>query len=281
MKYAGAFRRVAKDLVLRITDSSYRHQRAELARLRSLPRYKATVTNLIGIPLEIVDAYSFLGMYHEICEQQIYRFQARTEEPFIIDGGANIGLSILYLKELYPRSEIIGFEPDEKIFSVLERNVQRSGYENIKLLRRALWTRQTTLGFVSEGSWAGRLARTEEHAGQVVQTARLRDYLNRPVDFLKLDIEGAETEVLADCADLLGRVENLFVEYHSFGDEPQSIHTLLSVMQGAGFRVHVRASTGSPQPFLFRALNLGMDNQLCVYAFRAEQNVAAGPRLCE
>src|SRR3989442_4075039 len=98
---------------------------------------------------------------------------------------------------------------------------------------------------------------------------------------MKLDIGGAETEFFADCPDLRGREKTLFVQSHSLGDEPQSIHTLLSVMQGAGFRVHVRASTGSPQPFLFRALNLGMDNQLCVYAFRAEQNVAAGPRLCE
>src|SRR5947209_17952551 len=147
MSYASAFRRVASDVALRITDSGYRHRQAELARLRSLPRYQPTVSNLIGIPLDIVD--------------------------------------------------------------------------------------------------------------------------DRPVDFLKLDIEGAETEVLADCADLLGKVENLFVEYHSFSDEPQSIHTLLSVLRGAGFRVHVHVSSGSRQPFIFRNSDLAMANRLRVYAFRA------------
>ena len=186
MSHRSTFRRIARDVSLRITDRGYRHQQAELARLRSLPRYKTTTTSLIGIPLEIVDAPSFLAMHQEIYEQQAYRFRAKMEEPFIVDGGANIGLTILYFKELYPRSEIIGFEPDEKIFPVLERNIQRSGYGNIKLLRQALWTAQTTLGFISEGSWAGRLARAEEHPGQVVRTARLRDYLNRAVDFLKL-----------------------------------------------------------------------------------------------
>jgi len=45
------------------------------------------VSNLIGVPLEIVDVHSFLAMYREIYEQQAYRFQAKTEVPFIIDGG--------------------------------------------------------------------------------------------------------------------------------------------------------------------------------------------------
>jgi len=268
MSYASAFRRVASDVALRITDSGYRHRQAELARLRSLPRYQPTVSNLIGIPLDIVDVHSFLAMYHEMYEQQAYRFQAKTEAPFIIDGGANIGLGILYFKELYPKSEIIGFEPDEKIFSVLERNILRSALANVKLLCQALWSAHTTLGFVSEGSWAGRLARAGDHPDHLVRTARLRDYLDRPVDFLKLDVEGAETEVLSDCADLLGRVENLFVEYHSFLDEPQSIHTLLSVLRGAGFRVRLHASNASAQPFVSRRSEFGMDNQLCVYAFR-------------
>src|SRR5437879_11581158 len=134
-------------------------------------------------------------MYREMYEQQAYRFQAKAEAPFIIDGGANIGLGILYFKELYPKSEIIGFEPDEKIFSVLERNILRCALANVKLLCQALWSAHTTLGFISEGSWAGRLARAGDHRGHLVRTVRLRDYLDRPVDFLKLDIEGAETEV--------------------------------------------------------------------------------------
>ena len=100
MSYASAFRRVAGDVALRITDSGYRHRQAELARLRSLPRYQPTVSNLIGIPLEIVDVHSFLAMYHEMYEQQAYRFQAKTEVPFIIDGGAWI-TNYVYMRSVF------------------------------------------------------------------------------------------------------------------------------------------------------------------------------------
>ena len=46
-------------------------------------------------------------------------------------------------------------------------------------------------------------------------TCRLRDYLTQRVDLLRLDIQGAEVDVLLDCADLLGHVQYLAVDYHS------------------------------------------------------------------
>jgi hypothetical protein len=89
------------------------------------------------------------------------------------------------------------------------------------------------------------------------------------VDFLKIDIEGAETETLKDCADRLGNVENLFVEYHSFDGERQTLDTLIGILAGAGFRLHVHSPNASPQPFVHRDLNAGMDLQLNIFAFRS------------
>jgi len=79
----------------------------------------------LGKPFEIVDGLSFVLMYRDIFEQHSYRFRTNEQKPYIIDGGANVGLSVLYFKELYPRSQIVAFEPDDDIFSVLERNIER------------------------------------------------------------------------------------------------------------------------------------------------------------
>jgi FkbM family methyltransferase len=250
-------------------DSGYRARHREIARLKRLPRYERAVTSLTGRPLEVVDAASFLFMHGEIYEQQIYCFKASSPRPFIIDGGANIGLSVLYFKELYPESRVIAFEPDEEVFSVLKSNVERSGYKDVELVRRALWSSETTLEFMHEGADGGRIAQGADANRRSIQTARLRDYLDERVDFLKLDIEGAETEVLLDCADRLDRVEHLFVEYHSFASRPQTLNTLVDILARAGFRLHIHPPITSPQPFLRREVHLDMDMQLNVFAFRS------------
>jgi hypothetical protein len=65
----------------------YRHKQQELARLESLPRYCPTTTDILAQPLEIIDGYSFVLMYRDIFEQQIYRFPTTNPSPYIIDGG--------------------------------------------------------------------------------------------------------------------------------------------------------------------------------------------------
>ncbi|HZI20720.1 MAG TPA: FkbM family methyltransferase [Pyrinomonadaceae bacterium] len=256
-----------------LVDSAYRHRSRHLARLKRVPRYRPAVTEILGRPLEVVDSASFLWMYREIFVDEIYRFRARTDEPYIIDCGANIGLSVLYFKQLYPRARVAAFEPDREIFEVLSRNVAAQGHgEGVELHRRAVWTEETTLSFWSEGADGGRLSDVGDGVaarGVEVPTARLRDFLGGRVDFLKVDIEGAETEVLEDCADRLGEVEHLFVEYHSFAERPQTLHRLTTLLADAGFRLHIQPVIPSPRPFVQRHVEGGMDMQLNVFAFRA------------
>lgn len=247
----------------------YRRRHSALQKLRNTPRYTPTSTKLLGTEIGLVDAASFLFMYKEIFEQQIYRFKAQNQNPIIIDGGANIGLSVLYFKQLYSNSHIIAFEPDNKVFNTLEKNINACALSDVKLVNKALWSSETVLEFMSEGADGGRVIQIElEREKYQVSAVCLRDYLTRPVDFLKLDIEGAETEVIKDCQDLLLNVNNMFVEYHSFVNETQSLHFILNVLHEAGFRLHIHPPVTSPQPFYYRQVHLGMDMQLNIFAFR-------------
>lgn len=243
----------------------------EKVRLRRLGRYEPTTSTLMGAPLEIIDAESFLQMYQEIVEEAIYHFDAEHSRPYIIDGGANIGVSVLYFKGVYPGARVVAFEPFEEAFAALKKNVESRGHGDVELVQAALGAAETNVGFMAEGSYAGRVARGADPSTASVRTVRLRPYLERRVDLLKLNIEGGETEVLADCADLLGNVERIALEYHSFAGEPQSLHTLSGVLADAGYRVYVRSVSNSwpLQPFVNIPVHLGMDLQLYVYAFRA------------
>lgn len=251
-----------------LVDADYRRQSSHLRELRRYPRFQPVVTNIFGKPMEVPDAPSFLSTFRQIFEEKIYCFTANTDRPFILDCGANIGLSIAYFKQLYPRSVIVAFEADKAIFDTLSRNMQSLGYDDVELINRAVWNSETELNFTSDGGDGGRLSIPDDQPSQVVKTVRLRDYLDRKIDFLKLDIEGAETAVLEDCADRLSNVECLFVEYHSFSGQPQSFHVLADVLAQAGFRLHIQAPMPAPQPFVKCTPFMGMDLQLNIFAFR-------------
>ena len=85
---------------------------------------------------------------------------------------------------------------------------------------------------------------------------------------LKLDIEGAELEVLKDCDELLCNVNNLFVEYHSFINEPQSLDVLINILERQGFRIHIHNLMPNPQPFIKQSVYMDMDLQFNIFAYR-------------
>jgi FkbM family methyltransferase len=242
----------------------------EKLRLRSLARYQPATTTLMGEPFRFLDAPTFLWMHQEIVEEGIYEFRTENPQPFIIVGGANIGVSVAYFKSKYPDAHVVAFEPDPAAFAAMKANVESRGYRDVKLVRGALAATDGRASFASEGSYAGRIAHEGDIANEMVETVRLRPYIDRHVDLLKLNIEGAETEVLLDCADLLHHIERIALEYHSFAKEPQTLHTLFSVLAKAGYRVYARSPEcrWPRQPFIEIPVSGAMDLRLYVYAFR-------------
>jgi len=242
------------------------------AKIRSLykcPRYTEIHSDLLGRDIRAVDSMSLVFMYKEIFEKEIYKFQAESENPLIIDCGANIGLSVIYFNRLYPKSRVIAFEPDKKVFQSLQYNIASFDVDDVELISAAVWNNETVVEFFHEGADGGRIAVGDEPNKNLVKTVRLRNYLQEKVDFLKIDIEGAEHVVLADCRDLLKNVKNLFVEYHSFDNEEQNLDEILSILRLAGFRVYVEhIGIRSKYPFISRNTHAGMDLQLNIFAYR-------------
>jgi len=241
----------------------------EFARLRRMSRYVPTTTQLFGKEFVLVDACTFLEGLDEIFVERIYDFPTDKQRPLIIDAGANIGLATLFFKRRYPACRIVAFEPDKAIFDVLRHNVGSYGFSNIELHNAAIWCSEGLMAFQPEGAYSGRLTNAADGSDVVrVKTFRLRNLLNERVDFLKVDIEGAEGPVIVDCADRLNNVSQLFVEYHSHVAEPQVLHDILSILSDSGLRYHIKEAHTSTRPLTERELLLGMDLQLNVFAFR-------------
>lgn len=245
----------------------------ELKQLRQNKKEHQT-SIVFGKKIQIADPFWHLHSLKEIFLDNTYKFRSRTANPLILDCGANVGLSAIYFKKLYPASRIMAFEPDPSIFKMLQHNMKVMGYNDVCLHNKGVWKEDAILKFASTGGLGGALTvdASRKYNRQVVTEVaalRLKDFLGEEIEFLKIDIEGAETEVLADCADELTKVQNMFVEYHSTPGKKQELPTLLRVLQQAGFRIYIKeAWENLPHPFLRNDYVPFWDLQLNIFAYR-------------
>lgn len=238
--------------------------------IRLHTRYKIFKTSLFGNVFTIADKSSFLYMYKEIFEEEIYKFNCENNQPKIIDCGANIGLSVIYFKKLYPKSNIIAFEPDPEIFNILQSNIKSGGFKNVELIEKGVSDKQEKVFFTPDNSDGGRITSDIDTNKQVsIETVKLSDFLSEKIDFLKIDIEGEEMKVIKECQNFLKNVKNIFIEYHSFTDKEQELDKLLEILKDTGFRYYIH-HIGNPKKQLFikRPLYANMDMQLNIYAIR-------------
>jgi FkbM family methyltransferase len=225
--------------------------------------------------VDLVDSASFLSAHQEIFVEEIYRFPFEGDSPSIVDLGANIGLATLWFKRQYPGARIVALEPDPDVFACLERNVRQNRLAGLELVNKAAWSEDATLRFVQDGADGGRAAdpadaRLADRRQVVeVQALAIEPFLaGRPIDFLKIDIEGAEAVVLAACRAHLPRIRWLFVEYHARKGQPSELGGIVEVIESAGFRLHVESLGARKRPFAGPEPSGDFDLQLNLYAWR-------------
>jgi FkbM family methyltransferase len=244
----------------------------DILRLRNAgrePRYRPGKIRLFGADFCYVDATSLLAGLREIYVDECYKFKTSKKVPRIIDCGANVGLSVFYFKHLYPLAKIQAFEADPHICEVLRINVTSAQFADVEVLNRAVWVANEPVEFRSEGGFSGRVTMPGDASRMTrVDGVRLRDLLDEPVDLLKVDIEGAENQVILDCADQLRNVSALFVEYHSHQNAPQRLDEILRVLKYSDFRYFIREAYVPKYPFMSQSVLDGMDLQLNIYGIR-------------
>ena len=176
--------------------------------------------NILGFTISFLSYDSFLYSFKEIYIYQIYNFKSIKNNPFIIDCGSNIGMSILFFKTIYPQATILGFEPEPKNFSLLENNITNNGLTGITIYPVALSNKETKSKFTfmkdASDSLRGTLLGDNTLSYIEVDTAILSSYINAQVDFLKMDIEGGEVLVMEELIskDKLRFINEMIVEYH-------------------------------------------------------------------
>ena len=195
-----------------------------------------SVVKYLNYHIRITDGLSFYVQCKDEFIHRIYHFEAQRRDPLIIDGGSNIGMSILYFKKVYPEARVIGFEPDPNIFGLLKENITRNKLEHVTLISAGLGAEAGTTSFIKDDSAGGQFGQAENSI--TVKVERLSEWLSEPVDFLKLNIEGEELPVLKEATESgkLDNVRELVLEYHGWPNGEQRLGDILKLLDNAGFR---------------------------------------------
>jgi FkbM family methyltransferase len=195
--------------------------------------------------IKYLNVVSLFSQYKEIFVQKRYDFLCEHRAPFILDCGGNIGLSSIRFKQCYPNSRILTFEPDPPIIQVIQQNLQNLHVSGVEIVPAAAWSVEGALRFESNGSDGGRIGTRGE---KTVPAVRLADYISQPVDLLKLDIEGAEYDVLLDLihSGKIGQIRRLICEVHVMGEDRRRLAFVFSGLQESGFQFTVDHARAAP-----------------------------------
>lgn len=266
--YEHGYNRDSYEIEEHIEDNIKNEARNLIINNKDIQRFEKRTINFAGIEWIIPDIASYMAQLEEIFIDEVYKFNAKHDIPVIYDCGSNVGTSIFYFKYLYPKARVIGFEADPNIFQYLSNNIDK--LETVEIYNLAVWNKNGTINFGCQGADGGSIVNDFENTVEV-KTTRLKEYLEKEeyVDFLKIDIEGAETEVLTDCKDCLDNVDNIFIEYHSISSEKQTLDEVLKILSENGFRYYIEGLYHKrTAPIVNHPLNFNMDLQVSVWATR-------------
>ena len=160
----------------------------------------------------------------------------------IVDLGANIGLTGVWLARRYGCERLIAVEPSPENAELTRLNLEQNGVPTTVLQAAVGGTsgiasfaldRESTLGRLGDGALRVPVVTMDEVLGRLTPEAR--------VDLLKMDIEGGEMDIIDGEADWLNRVDVIIAELHpKYGDTEAVVRRL----EARGFHTQ-RVASGS------------------------------------
>jgi FkbM family methyltransferase len=158
-----------------------------------------------------------------------------TRPTLILDAGANIGCTAVFLAETYPGARIVAVEPDPANAALARKNC--AAHPNVEIVEGAVWPRSVRLEIENpqDESWAFRMREVPlESPGHGMRGLTI-DELSKgaPIDLLKVDIEGGERALFSEENGWLARVGAMLVEVHG----PDCTKTVAEAARATGFKV--------------------------------------------
>ncbi|MGL2966412.1 FkbM family methyltransferase [Flavobacterium sp. XGLA_31] len=200
----------------------------------------------IKYPISLRPGTSDAITFRDIFLDNQYNVSVRNPK-IIIDGGANIGLFTVLMKNKYPDAKIIAIEPDGDNFMELKKNA--SPYQDVFFENYGIWNTDTKLKVYDKynrGKW-GVVVEEDPENGTIPAISihsLMKKYQIDCIDILKLDIEASEKQLfLNHYEEWLPKVKKIVIELHD-GFEEDCSRTFFEAINKAIPRYKLHTTRG-------------------------------------
>lgn len=138
-------------------------------------------------------------------------------DDIFIDVGSNIGYyTILAAKIVGPRGHVISLEPVPETANILRLNIKLNELKNVTIIQKAAWASRSLINVhIPRGSFGfASIKRFSGYPSIITDAVPLDDICNglSRIKLIKIDVEGAEWEVLQGAIDTLKKTSALLIE---------------------------------------------------------------------
>ena len=172
------------------------------------------------------------------------------ESDTVIDIGAHIGSFTLLAAQRAARGRVLSYEPDPSNYSQLVKNINVNGQRNVTPIQMAVSAEKKILPFQKDtiNSAESSLYKKGSETIAVPSTTLNDIFLDNKIehcDFLKIDCEGAEYEILFSAPkELFSKIEKIVMECHTpqfFGIEnpAYSYDSMIALLKNLGYKTRI------------------------------------------
>ncbi len=181
-----------------------------------------------------IELFTKEALYPVVHDFDYYQhFYKIKENDVVIDAGANCGhLTILFSKLVSKSGKVYAFEPDKFNVERINQNINQNVdlYPNIVIEDLLLWDKNEQLDFYEAGTVGSSAVWIPNNDKLVKKEAiRIDTWVEKnniqKLDFIKMDIEGAEIEAMEGCVETIKKLQPNFAiaSYHIVNGEPTYI----------------------------------------------------------
>ncbi|MFT4025160.1 MAG: FkbM family methyltransferase [Flavihumibacter sp.] len=171
-------------------------------------------------PISLRRGTSDIRAFCQIFLYGCYDFPVEKTPRVIVDGGANVGLFTVLMKNRYPDAKIICIEPDPDNFAQLQKNV--APYSGVYPENCGIWNKDTRLSIHDKfnmGKWG--MVVEENPTGGSIKAISIGSLVKKhqleSIDILKLDIETSEKKVFEhNFESWLSKTGKVIIELHDW-----------------------------------------------------------------